>query len=200
MQRALLFIDRLNAAVGHTFAWCILVLTFVVCFEVFSRYLFAAPTRWAFDASYMLYGTLFMMAGAYTLSRNAHVRGDFLYRTWSPRIQAWVDLVLYILFFFPGITAMVIAGGIEAERAWALDERTNSPATAPLAPFKTIIPLVGVLMLLQGVVEVIRCLHCIHSGVWPQRLRDVEELEKLLIEQRAAGIDDAGIDDAGKGP
>ncbi|MGH6719248.1 MAG: TRAP transporter small permease subunit [Alphaproteobacteria bacterium] len=192
MQRVLLFIDRLNAFIGRSFAWCILALTFVMSFEVFSRYLFAAPTKWAFDASYMLYGTLFMMAGAYTLSRNAHVRGDFLYRTWSPRVQAWLDLVLYILFFFPGITAMVIAGGLEAERSWALDERTNSPATVPIAPFKTIIPLVGVLMLLQGFVEVIRCVQCIRTGVWPQRLRDVEELEKQLIEARVAGIDATG--------
>jgi TRAP-type mannitol/chloroaromatic compound transport system permease small subunit len=192
LQRFLLLIDRLNALVGRTFAWCILLLTAVVSFEVFSRYLFAAPTRWAFDASYMLYGTLFMMAGAYTLSRNAHVRGDFLYRTWRPRVQAWFDLVLYVLFFFPGIAAMVIAGGIEAERSWLLDERTNSPATAPLAPFKTVIPLVGVLMLLQGIVEVIRCAHCIRDGAWPRRLRDVEELEKEILEGRGAGIDATG--------
>jgi TRAP-type mannitol/chloroaromatic compound transport system permease small subunit len=177
MQRLLLRIDRLNAFIGRSFAWCILLLTFVISYEVFARYLFSAPTTWAFDASYMLYGTLFMMAGAYTLSRNAHVRGDFLYRNWSPRWQARLDLVLYFLFFFPGILALVVAGTIEADRSWMLDERTNSPATAPLYPFKTIIPIVGVLMLLQGIVEVIRCIQCIRTGAWPQRLRDVEELE-----------------------
>jgi len=186
MERALLFIDRLNTLVGRTFAWCGLALVFVVCFEVFSRYLFHAPTKWAFDASYMLYGTLFMFAGAYTLSRNGHVRGDFLYRTWQPKTQAWMDLVLYILFFFPGILALCIAGTLEADRAWMTWERSNSPATVPLAPFKTIIPIVGVLMLLQGIVEFIRCIQCIQTGKWPRRLRDIEELENQILAERAA--------------
>lgn len=192
MQSFLLLIDRLNAFIGRAFAWSVLLLTLVVSYEVFMRYLFSAPTKWVFDASYMLYGTLFMMAGAYTLSRNSHVRGDFLYRNWRPRRQAWMDLVLYFLFFFPGITALIIAGTIEADRSWALDERTNSPATAPLYPFKTLIPIVGVLMFLQGIVEVIRCLQCIRTGRWPQRLRDVEELEKQLLEGTGAGIDSTG--------
>ncbi len=192
MERVLLFIDRLNTLIGRTFAWCILALVFVVSFEVFSRYLFRAPTRWAFDASYMLYGTLFMMAGAYTLSRNGHVRGDFLYRTWRPRIQAGLDLALYFLFFFPGILALIIAGTIEADRAWERWERSNSPATVPLAPFKTIIPIVGVLMLLQGIVEVIRCIQCLRSGMWPRRLRDIEELEKQILAERAAGKSEEG--------
>ena len=186
MERALLFIDRLNAAIGRTFAWCGFLLVLVVCFEVFSRYLFHAPTKWAFDASYMLYGTLFMFAGAYTLSRNGHVRGDFLYRNWQPKTQAMMDLVLYILFFFPGILALCIAGTLEADRAWMTGERSNSPATMPLAPFKTIIPVVGVLMLLQGIVEFIRCIQCIRTGKWPRRLRDIEELENQILAERAA--------------
>ena len=186
MERALLFIDRLNTLIGRFFAWAGLALVGVVCFEVFSRYLFHAPTKWAFDASYMLYGTLFMFAGAYTLSRNGHVRGDFLYRTWQPKTQAWMDLVLYILFFFPGILALCIAGTLEADRAWMTWERSNSPATVPLAPFKTIIPIVGVLMLLQGIVEFIRCIQCIQTGKWPRRLRDIEELENQILAERAA--------------
>lgn len=186
MERALLFIDRLNTFVGRTFAWAGFALVFVVCFEVFSRYLFHAPTKWAFDASYMLYGTLFMFAGAYTLSRNGHVRGDFLYRTWQPKTQAWMDLVLYFLFFFPGILALCYAGTLEADRAWMTWERSNSPATVPLAPFKTIIPIVGVLMLLQGIVEVIRCVQCIQTGKWPRRLRDIEELENQILAERSA--------------
>ena len=186
MERALLFIDRLNTFIGRTFAWAGLALVFVVCYEVFSRYLFHAPTKWAFDASYMLYGTLFMFAGAYTLSRNGHVRGDFLYRTWQPKTQAWMDLVLYILFYFPGILALCIAGTLEADRAWMTWERSNSPATVPLAPFKTIIPIVGVLMLLQGIVEFIRCIQCIQTGKWPRRLRDIEELENQILAERAA--------------
>ena len=186
MERALLFIDRLNTLIGRTFAWAGLALVFVVCYEVFSRYLFHAPTKWAFDASYMLYGTLFMFAGAYTLSRNGHVRGDFLYRNWPPKTQAWLDLVLYVLFFFPGILALCIAGTLEADRAWMTWERSNSPATVPLAPFKTIIPIVGVLMLLQGIVEFIRCIQCIQTGKWPRRLRDIEELENQILAERAA--------------
>jgi TRAP-type mannitol/chloroaromatic compound transport system permease small subunit len=198
MQRVLLWIDRLNAYIGQAFGWSILALTLVVCYEVLARYLFGAPTTWAFDTSYMLYGALFMMAGAYTLSRNAHVRGDFLYRTWSPRRQAWMDLVLYLIFFFPGILALVIAGTIEADRSWMLDERTNSPATAPLYPFKTLIPIVGVLMLLQGLVEFVRCIICIRTGKWPQRLRDVEETEKIALEGASAGLDATGV--GPKGP
>jgi TRAP-type mannitol/chloroaromatic compound transport system permease small subunit len=186
MERALLFIDRVNTWIGRLFAWCSFGWVAVVCFEVFSRYLFHAPTKWAFDASYMLYGTLFMFAGAYTLSRNGHVRGDFLYRTWQPRTQAKMDLVLYILFFFPGILALCIAGTFEADRAWMTWERSNSPATVPLAPFKTIIPIVGVLMLLQGIVEFIRCIQCIQTGKWPRRLRDIEELENQILAERAA--------------
>ena len=199
MQRVLLWIDRLNAYIGQAFGWSILALTLVVCYEVFARYLFGAPTTWAFDTSYMLYGALFMMAGAYTLSRNAHVRGDFLYRTWSPRRQAWMDLVLYLLFFFPGILALVIAGTIEADKSWLMDERTNSPATAPLYPFKTLIPIVGVLMLLQGLVELVRCIICVRTGKWPQRLRDVEETEKAALEGASAGVDATGVDSKGAG-
>jgi TRAP-type mannitol/chloroaromatic compound transport system permease small subunit len=199
MQRVLLWIDRLNAYIGQAFGWSILALTLVVCYEVLARYLFGAPTTWAFDTSYMLYGALFMMAGAYTLSRNAHVRGDFLYRTWSPRRQAWMDLVLYLIFFFPGILALVIAGTIEADRSWLLDERTNSPATAPLYPFKTLIPVVGVLMLLQGLVEFVRCIICIRTGKWPQRLRDVEETEKIALEGASAGLDATGVGPKGPG-
>lgn len=192
MERALLFIDRLNTLIGRTFAWCSLLLVGVVCFEVFSRYLFHAPTKWAFDASYMLYGTLFMMAGAYTLSRNGHVRGDFLYRNWKPSTQAAIDLALYFLFFFPGILALCIAGTLEADRAWMTGERSNSPATVPLAPFKTIIPVVGVLMLLQGVVEVIRCIQCVRTGKWPRRLRDIEELENQILAEHAAATKEGG--------
>lgn len=186
MERALIWIDKLNTFIGRLFAWSILGLVFVVSYEVFSRYLFSRPTTWAFDVSYMLYGVLFMMAGAYTLSRNGHVRGDFLYRTWAPRRQAMLDLILYIIFFFPGILALCWAGTLEADRAWMTWERSNSPATMPLAPFKTVIPIVGILMFLQGIVETIRCIQCIHTGAWPRRLRDVEEMEKKILEEAAA--------------
>ena len=118
----LYYVDALSAAFGKTFGWCIVILTFSTSYEVFARYMFGAPTDWAFDASYILYGTLFMMAGAYALSRNGHVRGDFMYRSWPPRRQAMMDLVLYLLFFFPGMLAFIYAG-YQFRRAVAADER-----------------------------------------------------------------------------
>ena len=187
MQSLLIAVDRLNTFIGKTFAWCIVILTFAISYEVFCRYVLRAPTTWAFDASYMLYGTLFMMAGAYTLSRNGHVRGDFIYRTWSPRRQAGTDLVLYILFFFPGILAMIYSGWEFARLSYLFNERSAfSPEGLYVWPFKALIPITGVLMLLQGMVEVVRCVVCLRTGEWPQRLHDVEELEKLILERAAA--------------
>ncbi|HVI27129.1 TRAP transporter small permease subunit [Hansschlegelia sp.] len=187
MQFYLLAVDRFNAAVGKLFAWSIVVLTLVITYEVVSRRLLGAPTTWAFDASYMLYGLLFMSAGAYTLSRNGHVRGDFLYRQWRPRTQAGLDLVLYILFFFPGILAMVYAGWVFFELSYETNETSSfSPDGLLLWPFKLIIPITGVLMAMQGVVEVLRCVVCLRSGEWPQRQSDVEETEQLILAEAAA--------------
>jgi TRAP-type mannitol/chloroaromatic compound transport system permease small subunit len=152
------------------------------------RYLFLAPTEWAFDASYMLYGTLFMLAGAYTLSRNGHVRGDFIYRAWPPRRQAKWDLVLYFLFFFPGMLAFIYAGYGYAKLSWMMKEHSSaSPFGPPVYHFKSLIPIVGVLMVMQGIVEVIRCIQCIQTGEWPKRLHDVEELEKVMLEKAEHG-------------
>lgn len=192
MQNALLAIDRLNTFIGKLFGWTILILTFAITYEVFCRYVLSAPTAWAFDVSYMLYGTLFMMAGAYTLSRNGHVRGDFIYRTWAPRKQAKVDLTLYILFFFPGILALIYSGWSYFWLSYLLNERSSFSPYGPIIwPFKGIIPLTGILMLLQGVVETMRCIICIRTGEWPQRLHDVEELETVILrkaeEARASG-------------
>jgi TRAP-type mannitol/chloroaromatic compound transport system permease small subunit len=183
-MRFVYFIDRINTFIGKAVAWSIVALTFAVCYEVFSRYVLRAPTEWAFDASYMLYGLLFMVAGPYTLARNNHVRGDFLYRSWRPRRQAAMDLALYFLFFFPGILAFVYAGIPFAEMSWLMNEHSmNSPNGPPIYPFKALIPFAGVLMAFQGVVEVIRCIQCLRTGEWPQRLHDVEETEKLILEQ-----------------
>jgi TRAP-type mannitol/chloroaromatic compound transport system permease small subunit len=181
-------IDQLSTWVGKTFAWCILVLTFTTSYEVFARYFFNAPTEWAFDASYILYGTLFMMAGAYTLARNSHVRGDFLYRAWSPRTQAKWDLLLFILFFFPGMIAFVYSGFGFAKMAWLMNERSAASPNGPIIwPFKWLIPITGVLMVLQGLVEVARCVICIRTGEWPKRLHDVEELDKVMLEKAEHG-------------
>ena len=188
MDRILLLIDQLSTWVGKTFAWCILILTFTTSYEVFSRYFFGAPTDWAFDASYILYGTLFMMAGAYTLARNSHVRGDFLYRAWSPQTQAKWDLLLFILFFFPGMIAFVYSGFGFAKMAWLMNERSAASPNGPIIwPFKWLIPITGVLMVLQGIVEVARCIMCIRTGEWPRRLHDVEELDKVMLEKAEQG-------------
>ncbi|HLM39792.1 MAG TPA: TRAP transporter small permease subunit [Microvirga sp.] len=177
-------VDRINTFIGKTVAWAILVLTFAICYEVFARYVLRAPTEWAFDASYMLYGLLFMVAGPYALARNSHVRGDFLYRSWRPRRQAGLDLVLYFLFFFPGILALVYAGIPFSQMSWMMNEHSmNSPNGPPIYPFKALIPAVGILMAFQGVAEVIRCIACLRTGEWPPRLHDVEETEKLILEQ-----------------
>jgi TRAP-type mannitol/chloroaromatic compound transport system permease small subunit len=183
-MRFVYFIDRINTFIGKAVAWAILALTFAVCYEVFSRYVLRAPTEWAFDASYMLYGLLFMIAGPYTLARNNHVRGDFLYRNWRPSRQAALDLVLYFLFFFPGILALVYSGIPFSQMSWMMNEHSmNSPNGPPIYPFKALIPLAGILMAFQGVAEVIRCIQCLRTGEWPQRLHDVEETEKLILEQ-----------------
>jgi TRAP-type mannitol/chloroaromatic compound transport system permease small subunit len=184
MQGVLLGIDRLSAAVGKLFAWCVVILTLAVAYEVFARKLFSAPTTWGYDVSYMLYGTLFMMAGAYALSRNGHVRGDFLYRNWPARRQAGIDLVLYFLFFFPAIAAFIYSGWFFFLQSMAQNERSAFSPTGPVIwPFKGLIPVVGVLLLIQGFAEVVRCIQCLQRGEWPQRLSDVQELDQLILSQ-----------------
>lgn len=186
VSRALLAVDRLSTLVGQTFSWCILLLTFAITYEVIARKFFAAPTNWGYDSQYMLYGLLFMFAGAYALSRNGHVRGDFLYRMMSSRRQAMLDLVLYILFFFPAIFAFMIAGFHFFELSHAQNERSMFSPSGPIIwPFKGIIPIVGFLLLLQGLVEVVRCVRCIRAGEWPQRLHDVEELDQIILAKAA---------------
>jgi TRAP-type mannitol/chloroaromatic compound transport system permease small subunit len=184
MERFFFAVDALSAAAGKTYGWSIVLLTFTTSYEVLMRYLFLAPTYWAFDTAYMLYGTLFMMAGAYALSRNGHVRGDFIYRAWPPRRQAAMDLVLYFFFFFPGMIAFIYAGYWYAMLSTMTNEHSsNSPAGPIIWPFKWLIPVTGVLMVLQGVVEVLRCLVCLRTGEWPRRIQDVEELEKVILEE-----------------
>lgn len=196
MQSTIRTIDRINTAVGQLFGWTIFFLTLVVTYEVFMRYVMRQPSGWGFDASYMLYGILFMMAGAYTLARNGHVRGDFLYRAWKPATQAKLDLVLYFLFFFPGILALIYSGWNYFYLSWLLNEKSSfSPDGLLLWPFKFIIPVTGVLMLFQGIAEVMRCIVCIRMGRWPARLHDVEETEMIAVEGMSgqqAEVEEAG--------
>ena len=185
MMKLILTIDRFNAALGKAFGWYILILTFGVSYEVFVRYVLNNPTIWAYDLSYNMYGALFVMAGAYTLGRNAHVRGDVVYRLLSPRTQATIDLVLFIFFFFPGILALTFAGYRYAGESWHYHEvSVYSPADIPIYPLKTLIPLAGATLLLQGIAEVLRCLVCLRQGQWPPRLHDVEELESAILHER----------------
>ena len=178
MQKTLLFIDRLSTWVGKLFAWLIVLLTGLICWEVFSRYVLGTPHPWAFDVMIMLYGIMSMMAGAYTLAKNGHVRGDVLYGYFPPRLQAGLDLTLYMLFFFPGIIALVWAGYSYALESWTINEHSNITADGPpIYPFKTAIPVAGVLLLLQGFVEVVRCIICLKHGEWPSREQDVEEVD-----------------------
>src|SRR5215216_461166 len=178
MQKLLLTIDKISTFVGHAFSWLIIGLTLLISWEVFSRYALDHPHAWAFDVMIMLYGTLFMMAGAYTLSVNGHVRGDVLYGFFSPRVQASLDLTLYILFFIPGVVALVWAGYYYAAASWRIAAHSNITAEGPpISPFKTVIPLAGGILLLQGVVEIVRCISCIKQGDWPSRTADVEEVD-----------------------
>lgn len=175
------FADRLSAWFGKAFAWLILVMAFGVGYEVFVRYVLNAPTSWAFDVSYIMYGTLFMMGGAYTLSLGGHVRGDFVYRLWQPRTQARVELVLYLLFFFPGVIALILAGWKYAARSWQyLEVSVNSPAGIPVFQFKTIIVAAGILLFLQGIAQVFRCIICIRTGEWVRAQEDIDETEVQL--------------------
>jgi len=178
MQKILLFVDKVSTWVGHAFSFLILGLTLFVSWEVFSRYALDDPHAWAFDAMSMFYGTMFMMAGAYTLAKNGHVRGDVLYGFFSPRTQATIDLVLYIVFFLPGVIALTYAGYFYAAESWAIKESSNITAEGPpYYPFKTVIPVAGAFVLIQGIVEIIRCIICIKQGEWPSREEDVEEVD-----------------------
>jgi len=178
MQKLLLFVDRMSTWVGHVFSFFIVGLTLLVSWEVFSRYALDRPHAWAFDAMIMFYGTLFMMAGAYTLSRNGHVRGDVLYGFFQPRTQATIDLTLYIVFFLPGVIALVWAGYYYAADSWAIRESSNITAEGPpYYPFKTVIPVAAAFLLMQGIVEMIRCVICLKQGEWPSRQVDVEEVD-----------------------
>jgi len=178
MQKLLLFVDKVSTWVGQAFSWLIVTLTLLVSWEVFSRYALDHPHAWAFDVMIMMYGTLFMMAGAYTLAKNGHVRGDVLYGFFPPRLQAGLDFAFYLLFFIPGVVAFLWAGYYYAGESWAIREGSNITADGPpYYPFKTVIPIAGAFLLVQGIVEIIRCVICLKQGEWPSRVEDVEEVD-----------------------
>jgi TRAP-type mannitol/chloroaromatic compound transport system permease small subunit len=173
-------VDRVSYWSGKVFAWLIVALTFVVSIEVFKRYILNAPTAWIFDFNNMLYGTLFMMCGAYTLAAAGHVRADFVYTYLKPRTQAALDLALYVLFFVPGILGLIYAGADYAALSWRIGEHSTVTAEGPpVYHFKTVIPVAGVLVMLQGLAEMVRCVVCLRTGAWPARPEDVEEIDVI---------------------
>ena len=210
MARAIRYIDTLSTWVGKAFAWCILVLALAYTYEVFVRYVLNAPTAWAFDISYIMYGALFMMGGAYTLARDGHVRGDVLFRLWPARVQASIEAVLIILFLVPGMLALIYAGIDYAAESWSYfpygptgprgEVSINSPAGVPVSPLKTLLPLAAFFVLVQGVAEFLRCIVCLRTGRWPERLKDVEELEIEIIAQREHELErELHLDEPGTG-
>src|SRR5512145_3414899 len=173
-------IDLISYWSGKAFAWLIVALTFVVSIEVFKRYILNRPTAWIFDFNNMLYGTLFMLCGAYTLAAAGHVRADFVYSYLTPRKQAALDLALYFLFFIPGILGLIYAGYDFAALSWRIGEHSTVTAEGPpVYHFKTVIPLAGALVMLQGLAEIVRCVVCLRTGAWPPRLEDVEEIDVI---------------------
>ena len=183
--------DHISTWVGKAFSWLIVVLMLLVVAEVFKRYALNAPTAWVFDASNMLYGTLFMMGGAYTLAQDGHVRGDFLYGNFKPRTQASIDMVLYIVFFLPGIAALTWSGWTYFQDSMAINEQTFNADPLPVYPFKFIIPFAGALVLMQGVSEIIRCIVCLKTGAWTPRLKDAKESDVVAQQLESSDqIDD----------
>jgi len=198
MQKLLLTIDKISTFVGKVFSWLIVSLTLLITYEVFSRYALDAPHDWAFDGMIQMYGMLFMMSGAYTLSKNGHVRGDVLYGFFPPRLQAGLDLTLYFVFFLPGVVALCWAGYIYAGDSWRILEHSGITADGPpVYQFKTIIPVSGAFLLVQGIVEIIRCVICLKAVRWPSRIEDVEEvdIEKLKKMVHVKDEDIARLDD-----
>src|SRR5574340_151985 len=178
MKKLLFTVDKVSTFVGRLFGWSIVGLTVLISWEVFSRYALGNPHAWVLDVQIMLYGVLFMMAGAYTLAHGGHVRGDVLYGFFEPRTQATIDLILYVAFFIPGVIALTYAGYFYAAESWAINEHSNITAEGPpIYPFKTVIPLAGAILLVQGIVEIIRCVICLKQGDWPSREEDVEEVD-----------------------
>jgi TRAP-type mannitol/chloroaromatic compound transport system permease small subunit len=193
MQKLLLAVDRFSTWIGQAFAWTVVLLTALISWEVFSRYVLNNPHAWVLDAQIMLYGTLFMFAGAYTLSKAGHVRGDVLYGFFRPRTQATIDLVLYIVFFLPGVIALTVAGWTFANESLAIREQTFNADPLPVYPFKFVLPLAGAVLLLQGIVEIVRCVLCLQTGAWPSREQDVEEVDvdklKEMVHVKDADIE-----------
>ena len=182
------FADALSTSMGKAFSWCIVILMGGTVYEVIMAYVFNAPTLWNFDFSMQMYGAILMMSGAYTLAQEAHVRGDVIYRLFSNRVQASIDFVLYFIFFFPGVIALAFYGYEYAALAWKIKETSwSSPAQIQIYMVKAMIPCAGVLLTIQGLSELFRCIICIRTGQWPARMVVAEETEKILMKAAEEG-------------
>jgi TRAP-type mannitol/chloroaromatic compound transport system permease small subunit len=192
LRRIIDVVDQVSYWSGKAAAWLIVALTFVVSIEVFKRYILNAPTAWIFDFNNMLYGSLFMLCGAYALALGGHVRADFVYIYLKPRGQASMDLILYLLFFIPGILGLIYAGYDYAALSWRIGEHSTVTAEGPpVYHFKSVIPLAGALVMLQGLAEIVRCVECLRTGSWPARLEDVEEIDVIETQlSRSAYVDE----------
>jgi TRAP-type mannitol/chloroaromatic compound transport system permease small subunit len=182
MRGYISFADHLSTSIGKGFSWCIVILMGGTCYEVIMAYVFNAPTLWNFDLSMQMYGAILMMSGAYCLATESHVRGDVIYRLFKPKTQGWIDLVLYFIFFFPGVLALVFYGYDYAAFSWKLKESSwSSPAQIQIYMVKALIPASGVVLTIQGISEVFRSIICIQTGHWPARMVVAEETEKILM-------------------
>ena len=182
MRNFITFADHLSTSIGKAFSWCIVILMGGTVYEVIMAYVFNAPTLWNFDFSMQMYGAILMMSGAYCLATESHVRGDVIYRLFKPKTQAWLDLVLYFIFFFPGVLALTFYGYDYAALAWKIKETSwSSPAQIQIYMVKAMIPAAGLTLTIQGISEVFRSVICIQTGHWPARMVVAEETEKILM-------------------
>ncbi len=164
--RVIRTIDSFSKWSGRLFSFLAVPMMGALVYEVGSRYLLKAPTVWAYDITYMTYGSLFMLGAAYALHRKAHVRTDLIYRLLSVRTQALIDGVLYFTLFFPGMAFFLVKGWESFAYSWFLKEKAMGAWAPPLYPFKAVIPLAALLLIIQGVAELMKCIHAYRRGEW----------------------------------
>lgn len=194
MKAYINFADQFVVWIGRAFAWGIFILTAAVMYEVIMRYFFNAPTLWAFDFTIQMYGAVFMMGGASAMSTKTHVKADMYYNKLSEKRQAILDLVLFIFFYAPGVFALTYAGYFYAKKAWIVHETSwNSPAQIQIYFSKSLIPIAGLLLVIIGISEIFRCIICIKTGKWPERINDVEETEKMILRKIQKGESMKGL-------
>jgi TRAP-type mannitol/chloroaromatic compound transport system permease small subunit len=166
LVKAVNAIDRFTDRTGSAIAWLNVPLVLVVTYEVVMRYVFDAPTIWVFDVTYMLYGTIFMLGAAYALHKGAHIRTDFFYEKWTAKTKGMVDSISYIAFFFPSLIMLLAASGNEAWYAFTIHETSEQTPWRPILwPYKSVVPLTCIFLMVQGVSETIKSVYAWRTGV-----------------------------------